>query len=94
MIIEFPKKYTVKMVHEKIFFVYVPMECKSAIYELLAKQPWLKAYDDHEVGAINCYISPAYDVTSEQAHDALCRLCEHVMAPDVEVDREVWDLGV
>lgn len=93
MIIEFPKKYTVRMVHDGIFFVYVPAEHKVAVYELLAKQPWLKVYND-EVGALNCYISPAYDITPEQAHDALCRLCEHVMTPDVEVDREVWDLGV
>ena len=81
MIIEFPKKYNV-IGADRMFTVTVPDEYADSLLSMIKRQPWIKASwfvlpDDK---AIICIISSAYDVTDEQAHDALCRLCEHVMS--------------
>jgi hypothetical protein len=92
MIIEFPKKYSVRKANGvDIFFATVPHESVEAFLALLAEQPWIRTVfsaDDSE--SVGIRISNAYTVTDEQAHDALCRLCEHVMSPPVDVDMTVW----
>lgn len=93
MIIEFPKKYTVTQVTPDLYLLSVPTDTISALIALLNQQPWLRVYPYYpENMGVHCLVSPAYDITPEQAHDALCRLCEHIMTPDTEVDREVWNL--
>lgn len=93
MIIEFPKKYDVTQVTPNLYLLSVPADTTRALLALLNQQPWLRVYPYRpENLGVHCLVLSAYDVTSEQAYDALCKLCEHVMAPDVEVDRDVWNL--
>ena len=91
MIIEFPKKYDVRM-HAGIdggLFVSVPNEYRQALIDVIEQQPWIQLVSKF-CQDLHVYISRAYVITDQQAHDALCQLCEHVMSPPVEVDREVW----
>lgn len=90
MIIEFPKKYDVRMVDGRAgALVELPAEYRAAAMELFNAQPWINEASPL-LSSINVYISRAYEITTEQAHTALCRLCEHIMSPPVEVDPEVW----
>ena len=92
MIIEFPKKYNVRKANGiDIFFVTVPPDNKAALLTILTTQPWISVVFPADDGESLCLrISKAYIITDEQAHDALCRLCEHVMSPPVDVDMTVW----
>jgi len=90
MVIEFPKKYSVKKVGiYNAFYVTVPSEYVKEMTELIAKQAWISAaYPPDTIESFYVMISDAYEVSEQQAHDALCRLCEHVMSPPV--DMAVW----
>lgn len=92
MVIEFPKKYSVKKWHDRYFTISVPVEKVRPLLDLLNQQPWLANVFGPDLANkdIKCTTSAAYDVTDEQAHDALCRLCEHVMSPPADVDMTVW----
>jgi hypothetical protein len=91
VIIEFPKKYKVVVFFDSdpVAFVDVPSEYHQALADLLMRQPWIDAVR-REFSTAQVSISRAYEITSEQAHAALCQLCEHVMSPPAEVDRDVW----
>jgi len=92
MIIEFSKKYHVKKWCDGYFAISVPVEKVQPLLDLLNQQQWLANVFSPDVANkdIKCATSAAYDVTDEQAQAALCRLCEHVMSPPVEVDLTVW----
>jgi hypothetical protein len=96
MIIEFPKKYSVRMfdgtgsVAVGGAFVSLPAEYRAEAMGLFSRQPWINGVYSKPSGDIHVYISRAYEITDEQAYAALRQLCEHVMSPPVEVDREVW----
>lgn len=90
MIIEFPKKYkvTVYFDSDPVAFVDVPAEYRQELAKPLMMQPWASVrMSDNTTMVVS--ISRAYDITADQAHAALCQLCEYVMSPP-EVDREVW----
>lgn len=83
MVIEFPKKYSVRKANGvELYFVTVPPENRNELTNVLGKQAWINRVipsDDNESFIIN--LSKAYTITDQQAIDALCRLCEHVMSP-------------
>lgn len=90
MIIEFPRKYTIKSFIEGIFHVSVPEDKVHSLLATLVGQPWLaSATYVKSSKQIICFVSGAYDVSDEQAYDALCKLCEHVMDPPA--DLSVWE---
>jgi len=90
MIIEFPRKYSIRLAADcSTAIVTVPAEYTGALIKLLKQQPWISRAEpllEH----IDVSISRAYDINVGQARSALCQLCEHVMSPPVEVDRDVW----
>lgn len=89
MVIEFPKKYTVAYLG-RWFEISIPTEFVAPLTEVLMAQAWLSNVfsPDPANPNIKCVASDAYDVTDEQAYAALCRLCEHVMLPPVDMD--IW----
>lgn len=91
MIIEFPKKYDVRM-HGYVSdgaFISIPGEHRQALIDTLNQQDWIQ-FVFTSTADLHVLISAAYEISAEQAHAALCQLCEHVMSPPVDVDREVW----
>lgn len=91
MIIEFPKKYDVQFISH-YFVVSVPAEYAEELESLIKSQPWVNIVGDRFAkGNFDVYISKAYEITTEQAKQALERLCEYVMSPPVQIDDELSD---
>ena len=85
MIIEFPKKYSVIEVSDTLFFIHILLENAQEAYELIKQQLWVDA--TYVTGdKIDVFISRAYEITSQQAVDALSKLCEYVMSPPAQMD--------
>jgi len=92
MIIEFPKRYKVFVGMYGDCVVDIPVEYAAPLIVLFNQQPWIVALiQPAEDGyPIIFRLSGAYEITIEQARDAINRLCEHVMCPPVELDKEIW----
>lgn len=91
MIIEFPKKYSVVPSPNNIYFtVSVPVENVKQVHELIKQQPWVSNAFIHG-DTMTVFTSAAYEITQQQAVDALSKLCEYVMSPPVQVDTELQD---
>lgn len=92
MIIEFPKKYSVKLSSNEIYFnVSVPEEYIQDLHALFLEQKWISSAFKHDPGDITVFASMAYEVTNEQAKQALEQLCEFVMSPPVQMDGALSD---
>lgn len=91
MIIEFPKRYTVKHITGNLFHIAIPAEFLAPLTELLKAQAWIDSvYVEKE---LHVFCSHAYEYTQGEVHTALCKLAEHILEPAVEVDRDVWDFS-
>lgn len=89
LIINFPKKYSVRHCVLETWEVSIPTEYREQLREILNAQGWIQKVIDQQVRFV-VVISLAYEVTVEEANDALCQLCESVMSPQVELYPEVW----
>ena len=95
MIIEFPKKYSVKRSPARNFFAFnvqVPKEYEAEAVTLLRQQPWAESVYGSPgpiSGSILVFVSLAYEISEAQAIDALSRLCESILSPQVEMDADL-----
>ncbi len=89
MNIEFPERYHIHEIVPTMYDITVPNEYAAALLNILKQQRWVVNAFPFRT-RITVIISEAYEVNSDQAHEALCRLCEHVMQPAADVDIEIW----
>jgi len=92
MNIKFPKRYAVKHIVGNLFHVDVPAEYLAPLAELLKTQTWITHVFTED--KLHVHGSSAYEYTQDEAHSALCKLAEHIMEPDVDVDPDVWNFDI
>lgn len=86
LIIEFPRKYKVWLSGtDSVFSVEVPTDVRLDVFTQIKAQPWVSSVFNH-VGPLAVFINRAYEITAQQAIDALSRICEYVMEPQPEMD--------